>query len=168
MAAELLICVADWGVTVKIPAGPLGRAETQPLPTSATSLAFDELAEAVLAALGRLDASNHTATLVIPSSWCYVHRFEVAQRRPTRTLLAYALEEYLPLEIESLTCDFIRTATGAHIGVAIETERIRPLLDTLASKHIHVEHVTLDVLHAPVAQNQQKCCSGAMTNTWPL
>jgi hypothetical protein len=61
-------------------------------------------------------------------------------------MLAFALEEYLPVEIERMTCEFLRAANGDFIGVAVETARVRPLLEALAARNIGVECATLDVL----------------------
>ena len=146
MAAELTIHIRDRSVA----AATNGSAATaiRALPDPASALAPEQLAEALAEALSAGDALRRAATLVIPSSWCYVHRVSVPRRRPSQQVLAYALEEFLPVDIEQLTCVFIPAAEGGHLGIAVETERLQSLLEACGAHGIHVEHVTLDVLHA--------------------
>lgn len=148
MATELLIWIADRQVSAANGGAPRGDVSWRALPASTNTLAPDALAEAIAAATAETGRGTRGATLVLPSSWCYVQRFGVAVRRPARVVLAYALEEYLPVEVEQLTCDFIHMANGDHLGIAVETARMRSLLDALARQGFCAEHITLDVLEA--------------------
>lgn len=114
------------------------------LPAPARTLMPGDLADAILGLAG-----PGRCVLVLPSSWCYVQRFELPRRRPTRTMLECAFEEYLPSEIETLTCDFARVGPSAWLGIALETTRLQPLLGELAVRGVHVERITLDVLAQP-------------------
>ncbi len=147
MAERLTIQVTDRQVRISNGDRSAPSAEMCTLPGPAAALTPAELAEVVLDAMKVTAAGLVRTTLVLPSSWCYVHRLSVPRRRPSRTTLAYALEEYLPVEVEHLTCDFLRCANGAVIGVAIETERLRELLATLSDSSVHVERITVDVIY---------------------
>jgi hypothetical protein len=148
MAADLQIRISDRQVSVRNTHRPSAEPETRRLPACAGTMQPSDLAELIADAASGIGEHRGRATLVIPSSWCYVHRIRVPQRRPSRTALAYALEEHLPLDVEQLTCDFVRTAGGDHLGVAIETARLRPLLDALDGRSVHVDRITIDVLNA--------------------
>ncbi len=148
MAERLTIQITDREIRISDGDPSAPPAETRTLSATAAALAPLELAEAVLDAVKVTAAGPVCVTLVLPSSWCYVHRVSVPRRRPSRTTLAYALEEYLPVEIEQLTYDFLRCSNGAAIGVAIETERLSECLPTLADSSVTVERITLDVIHA--------------------
>jgi type II secretion system protein L len=142
MATELLIHLHDRSISI----APTGQRRA--LPDSAISLTPQQLCAAILEAAGdSRRAQPGSVVLVIPSSWCYVHRLCAAQRRPTHTTLAYALEEFLPCDVEQLTCEFIHAEKGEYVGVAVETRRLRPLLDALADADVSVERITVDVLH---------------------
>jgi type II secretion system protein L len=147
MAADLQIRISDRQVSVRNTHRPSPEPEIRRLPACAGTIQPSELAELIADAASGLGKHRGRATLVIPSSWCYVHRIRVPQRRPSRTALAYALEEHLPLDVEQLTCDFVRTVSGDHLGVAIETARLRPLLDALDGRSVHVDRITIDVLN---------------------
>lgn len=141
---QTTITISDRIVTVQ--AGP--AAKTRDLDANAAALDSSTLVERILDAAAELDIRPARAALLIPASWCYVHRISVPQRRPSRQALAYALEEFVPLDIEQLTCEFIRTAQGEHLGVALETARAQPLLAALAENDIWVESITLAALQA--------------------
>src|SRR5512142_264413 len=107
MATEPLLAITDRCVCVVRGAECISA---QPLPDSAVRLAPDELASSIRVVLESAAPRVRRCGLVLPSSWCYVHAFTLPQRRPTRDTLAYAFEEYLPVEVEQLTCTFVRTA----------------------------------------------------------
>ena len=58
-----------------------------------------------------------------------------------RQMLAYALEEALPLAAEDVACDFI-TLEGEALGVAVEVASLAALLSALESQSIQVASVT--------------------------
>ena len=144
MSAELVIHVQDRAVAVVVG----GARQQRALGASATSLAPEQLAEVIADVVSTLDVRRRDATLVIPAAWCYVHRVSAPQRRPGHAMLAYALEEYLPVDIEQLTCEFVRSKDRQFIGVAVETQRMRALLDACSGVDIRIERITLDVIHA--------------------
>jgi hypothetical protein len=146
--AGLVIRLADRRVTVTGVGDRTSPETTRLLDQPTFELSPAELADLVSAAIPGASFPRGPSTLLLPASWCYVHPFIAVQRRSTRALLGYALEEYLPLEIERLTCDFVRVASSQYLGVAVETDRVRPLLDALAARGVRVERITLDVLYA--------------------
>lgn len=138
------ITISDRMIAVR-----LGDAvESRCLDANAAELEPAALAERILDASAALCAARTRATLIIPACWCYMHRVSMPQRRPSRQALAFGLEEFIPLDIEQLTCEFVRTPHGDHIGVALESERIAPLLAALGANDIWVERITLAALEA--------------------
>lgn len=148
MAAKRIVQITDRTVQIRTEREPAGAGISRELPQSSGRMAPETLA----AVIGELFAeSGMTAgriTLVIPSSWCYVHAFPMPRRRATPQMLDYALEEYLPVDVEQLTCDYLPVDSGRCIGVAVDTERMRVLLDACAARAMQVEQITLDVLQA--------------------
>jgi hypothetical protein len=153
MATELVIELSDRSVTARLCSTSNVPAETHSLPASSLALPPEDLAEIVVSTATAIPISASTVTLVLPSSWCYVHRCSVPQRRPTHDALMFAFEEFVPVDAEQLTCDFVRTAAGDYLGIAVDTARVRPLVEALAARHLRTEHITLNALwHASPAE----------------
>lgn len=144
----LEIQIADRRLMIRVPGAASGAEPVRELPAASLSLEPADLARIILAEVRALDVSGARSTLIIPSSWTYVHRFSTPQKRPSREMLTYALEEFLPLEVERLTCEFLAARRGETIGVALETDRMRALLDALEQAGIFVDRITPDVLCA--------------------
>lgn len=124
--------------------GGSNQVQRADLAAASLTLSADELADSIADLFP--DSPSGTIALILPASWCYIQKFRVAANRPTRTMLHYALEEFLPVDIESLTCDFIRSGPGEFIGVALEAARGRTLLQALAARGIRVGRISIDVL----------------------
>ena len=137
MAIDVHIRISDREIAVRT--GELARSAELPLP--ARQMPADELVAALTPLLADVPRAGST-TLTLPASWCYVHTCSVPQRRPTRAVLTYALEEFLPVEAECLTADFVRTAAGEHIGIAVETQRLLPLIAGLQALSLAPECIT--------------------------
>lgn len=148
MSAELRLHVTDRNVRAALTDGTARQLHTEPRPASTTAWTPAELAAAAHVAVTSLRAAGQPATLLLPAAWCYVQPFTIPQRRPTRAMLTYALEEYLPVEVEQLTCDFLRTGADTYLGVAVETARLRATLAALAARGLLVERITLEVFAA--------------------
>lgn len=99
---------------------------------------------------------NGRVSLLLPASWCYVHALQVPQRRPSPAVLEFALEEYLPLEIEKLECCFVPAQGGNWIGVAIEHERIRPIVDALDAA-CEIIRIGISGTRQPAESRQSGC-----------
>lgn len=125
---------------------------TQPLKNPLQAMSGDELLQVVDTLLDQVNLRGAFLTVVLSSAMTYVHSFEVAPRRPTRAMLLYAFEEFVPLDIELLTCDFL-SAGKQYLGIAIETVRWRPFLDRLHQRGICVDGITLDALAASGTTN---------------
>jgi len=148
MATDATIVIHDRTVAVAVRHGRMLRRERRALAESAATLSAERLAQVIAEAACALEVARTSVSLVIPTTWCYVHPVSLAQRRPSHTMLAYALEEFLPTEIEQLARDFLRTGPGQYVGVAVERQRLSGLLEACAAAGLYVEHVTLDVLQA--------------------
>lgn len=148
MVARPAVWITDHTVCLASGDGLPDSAMAEPWPTSTQTLPVAELAAAADRVLSNHQSRSGPLTLVVPGTWCYVHRFALPQRRPNETMLAYAFEEFLPVECEQLTCDFLRTETGDFLGVGVETARLRPLLDAFAEAGWTVAHITVDAWQA--------------------
>jgi type II secretory pathway component PulL len=62
-------------------------------------------------------------------------------RKGRREALAFRLEEHLPLDAEGLTADFLPAEGGRALGVAVETQGLRAILDALAERGVAVDAV---------------------------
>ncbi len=106
---------------------------------SAPSQPTETLAEAIGDALG--GPSN--ATLLVPARWCYVHHLTMPQRRPSHETLRFAFEEYLPVDIEQLTCDFLPIGKTDYLAFGIEHAAFKPFLEQLADRGCDVQSISL-------------------------
>ena len=93
-------------------------------------------------------------TLVIPSSWCLIHTVHPAVRRPDHVTLCYEFEAAVPWSAEKLTIDFIRLSNGGHLGVAVRSDDLRPLIAALDQAGLSVERITLDVFDAQASVSE--------------
>ena len=69
-------------------------------------------------------------------------------RRERRAAMVYRLEDELPVEAEQLTVAFLPSVAGRALGAAVETDRVRPLLDALAAHGIEAAAVCSETLLA--------------------
>lgn len=148
MADARVIQIADRRVKLR------NGEQLESLECASSAVPPADLAQAI-AQLGQA-ATPCRVTLVIPASWCYIHRISVPGRRPERSALAFAFEEFVPVDVETLTCDFLRTGNQAFIAVGIETQRIGPLLRALRETGIEVERITLDVIDAAAGSDADR------------
>ena len=100
-------------------------------------------ADAIHKALATLDYDGSGICLGLPSS--QVQSAQVLcdglPRKGRQAALLYRLEEHLPLDAESLTADFLPPEGGRTLGVAVETQGLRRLLDRLTEVGVEVEAV---------------------------
>ena len=145
---EFVIQICDRRVRVNAGRGESDGWVERAVDANSLDVPAKTLAAEISAALDESGNPAGRATLVLPSSWCYLHEVHVPQRRPSRQALAYALEEFTPIEIERLTCDFLPAPGARRVGVAIETAPTRALLDSLAVHALEIDRITIDILHA--------------------
>lgn len=77
--------------------------------------------------------------LALPGDWCLAAPVATdgLLRRHRHEGLTYRLEEKLPLDAEALVADFIPSGQTA-LGVAVEAERVRPILEALEAVEIPI------------------------------
>lgn len=94
--------------------------------------------------------------LAIPSHWCLCGVVPTADipRTHRRETMTYRLEGRLPLAVEQLAVDFVEH-DGEALGVAVETDRVAPLLEALESADVRVDAVCPTALLILSQQNQQ-------------
>ncbi len=61
---------------------------------------------------------------------------EAALRKQRRDAMLFQLEEQFPMDIETLTVDFLPPVGGRRLGVAVETARVQALMELLAGADI--------------------------------
>lgn len=80
--------------------------------------------------------------VALPSDWCLtttVASDEVG-RANRRQLLAYLLEEHLPLSAEDAVADYVEQQ-GIAFGVCVELQRIKPAIDAIEAQGVAVRHI---------------------------
>lgn len=101
------------------------------------------------AATELLRDADIAAVEVVLSSWhAFTHEIELAVRRPTGDMLRYAFEEFVPVDIESLTCAFAPSERDRWIAVGVDTDSVRGLLGQIDQLGVAIESVTLDIVAA--------------------
>jgi len=112
-------------------------------------------APALVESLRELGYRGRGLCLALPSSWLLVGRVEQADlpRRGRHAALLFRLEDQLPLDAEQLTADFLAGPAGTALGVAVQTERVCPLLEALAEQGLDVEAACPTALLAAASVN---------------
>jgi type II secretion system protein L len=100
----------------------------------------EQSAAALKEALGEWGYDGRGVCLGLPSELVLAASIllEGLPRKRRRTAMLYRLEEQLPLEAERFTADFIPCPGGRSLGLAVETRRVREILDTLQDAGIEV------------------------------
>ncbi len=83
--------------------------------------------------------------LVIPSSWCLVHFIRLDTDKWNEQTALFEFEQYLPVDLDELTCVLQRHGRNAALVVAVFTEALRSFFDELDRHAVHVEAATVDV-----------------------
>lgn len=102
------------------------------------------LAESVVSAAKDLKADE--IDLILPASWCFVHRVSLPGKKLSAQAVEFALEEFVPVAIEKLTCTFLAIDPKTVLAVAVLTEPIRHVMDAVAEHGIQVRRILVDAL----------------------
>jgi len=91
-------------------------------------------------ALQELGWRRGPACLGLPSSMVYSALIECDNlpRKGRRSAMEYRLEEQLPLDAEALTADFLPSSGAKCLGLAVQSAKVRALLDPLTQAGIAV------------------------------
>lgn len=93
--------------------------------------------------------------LALPSNMVFAAKVDCCQlppRTPRRAGMLCLLEEQLPLDIESMTADFLPSADECCLGVAVESPAVQKIVQTLESAGLEVQSI----------------CPAAMLAVWEL
>lgn len=149
--------MTKWGQHNEEPDGSSGNAKQ----VAAQEDYFLLLADEARQTLDSLGYRGLSVLLAIPSRWCLAALIDTAglPRKARRQAMIYRLEEKLPLAAESFTADFIEHDVDLALGVAVDTQHLRPLIDALEERGIAVEAVCPDALLAFQGSNhsEQEC-----------
>jgi len=83
--------------------------------------------------------------LVIPASWCFWERVTLATDRFSDEAALFEFEQFVPVELERLTCTVTRMGAQQAIVSAAFTEPLRALLDGLEAAGFQFSDVTTDL-----------------------
>jgi len=82
--------------------------------------------------------------LVIPAGWCLLQQIELSGDRWNEKAARFELEQYLSLELESLTCIFKRMNNTNALGIAVLTKPLLSFVKALEAKLICPEIMPID------------------------
>lgn len=148
----LLILVDSVGCRIGYTDGLAYHIEEVGLPDEPSA---GDVAQAIVGHLARSDITDTTqgpgklpgagaipGVLGVSSGWCLCGAVPVPDLPPRqrRTAMLFALEEKLPMPVEQVVADFIVTGDTA-LGIAVETNRLRELIDALEDHGLPVDAV---------------------------
>ena len=101
-------------------------------------------AETLAKELRKHESNQMICRLVIPSSWCLNHSVELPSTKWNEQAAEYEFEQYLPVDLEALTCATHRVGRRRALVAGVFTDALQGLLATLESHGIYPEVVTVD------------------------
>lgn len=112
--------------------------------------ASDDEGDAVKAALSELGYRKGGVCLALPSRRILSARIDCRElpRNRRRQAMLSLLEEELPLDIESMTADFLPPVAGGSLGVAVESAGIKGMIGKLEAAGVEVPAVCPSALLA--------------------
>ncbi|MCX5647498.1 MAG: type II secretion system protein GspL [Planctomycetota bacterium] len=118
--------------------------------------------QAVAESLKELGYQGQAICLGLPAEMVLAAEIDASglPRRNRRSAMVYRLEELVPCEAERLTADFLALPGGRAFAAAVETDRVRAILDRLAPAGVEVGAVcptALLALQEAVAPRQDPC-----------
>jgi hypothetical protein len=156
--AFLLALETDGWQVARVDGDEILRSETPALDFEAALAAADKVAET----LQGFGYAGEPVCLGLPSNMVMAAQVDSTNlpRRNRRTAMLYRLEEQLPLEAERLTADFLPAAGGRSLGMAVDTGRVRAIVDRLAEVSIETAGIcptALVALQTAVRQHLETC-----------
>lgn len=154
---SLLVMVGDDRLHISRVDGSTVHVKAARLSDKASAQEIAEVVDAHLGGAGNLDTSQDysdeqqqpskrtgsgTCVLGVPSSWCLCGTVTVPELTPRqqRTAMLYALEEKLPVPAEDVVADFVVAGDKA-LGIAVEIDRLRGLVNALEDQGIAVDAI---------------------------
>ena len=112
--------------------------------------AIESTAQRAAAALTELGYRGEGLCLALSADNVLTGRIDAGAlpRRERRAAMVYRLEDELPVEAERLTADFLPAVAGRALGAAVETDRVRRLLDALSAHGIEAAAICCETLLA--------------------
>jgi type II secretory pathway component PulL len=107
-----------------------------------------DVATAVAATLRSLGYLGEPVVLAIDGRRCLAARFPLPESgAKNRQTMLYQFESWLPLAAEDLVCDFV-TCDGQALGVAVEAQPLKSLIDALEDGGVAVQAIVPTALLA--------------------
>lgn len=108
------------------------------------ALDLDDFARSLAQGIRETVAGTIRCTAVLPSSWAFLQLVPDSAESRSDAALAYELEEFLPIEVESTTTAAV--SIGAwHLAYTVLTHPIKHMVDVLGSHGIRVESLYVDL-----------------------
>ena len=87
--------------------------------------------------------ADQSVVMALPSSWCLsaVIDTDDLERSGRRAAMGFRLEEHLPIASEQVVADYCEMGDEA-LGVCIDVDRIKPIVDAFESAGVQVRHVS--------------------------
>ena len=106
---------------------------------------LDQMADTIAQTLAEHGYANEELVLSIPSNWCLCASLptdNLPTGKARHQALIYRLEEHLPIAAEQFTADFNDPNNKSNtLGVCVETDRIKPIIDALEQRDIQIQSV---------------------------
>jgi len=103
----------------------------------------DDANRTLAQAIRELDGNGCNICLGLPGEMVLAAAIDLAglPRRRRRTAMLYRLEEHLPLDIEAVTAVFLPPGEGQSLALAVQTDRIRGLVEGLQRAGVGVDAI---------------------------
>ena len=102
-----------------------------------------------------------TCRLVIPASWCFIHSVDYTLGRKRGRAALYEFEQFVPVDLDALTCVVQRTDDETALVVGALTEPLSGLLAELERGRIFVEAIYVDALVLSACEVQETETDGS-------
>lgn len=129
------------------------------LPRESTDLV--PLGENVSAWLRAEFPDGFTCRLVIPASWCFIHSVDNKVGKKRRQAALYEFEQFVPVDLDALTCVVQRATDDTALVVGALTEPLSGLLAELERGRIFVEAIYVDALVLSACDVQENDTDGS-------
>lgn len=120
-------------------------------------------AQAARVALVEAGRSPGQTVLALPSSWCLTAAIntEDLERGHRRRAMGFRLEEHLPISAEQVVADYIAYAKDEALGVAIDHDRVEPIVAALEAEGFDVRHICPAAMLATAAATERESALNA-------
>jgi len=141
MSKQYTLFVSDTAWRVGVSGDDAARLE--PVECSEGAHTPADRVEATCRVLDELEYAGEAVMLAVDSAWCLCATIQTTDlgRGARRRAMNFQLEEHLPMSAEHFVADYVQIHQGQILGVACETDRLRPIIDACSARGILIQHV---------------------------